>query len=202
MLTGAICIRFLTKRSVILIIDNRYANNKKPGNNQNKDLVNENVRFPEVLLIGPNGEQIGTMSSREAQFKANEYDMDLLCVAPGAKPPVCKIINYSKYRFEQQKKAKEAKKNQHTVEVKEVQLTPQIGGHDMDTKARAAQKFLEAGNKVKVGVRFRGRQMTHIEVGQEVMDKFIAQLSEYASIEKPSAMEGRWMYAILAPKKK
>ena len=111
-------------------------------------------------------------------------------------------ISYSKYRFEQQKKAKEAKKKQHTVEIKEVQLTPQIGGHDMDTKARAAQKFLEAGNKVKVGVRFRGRQMTHIEVGQEVMDKFIAQLSDYANIEKPSAMEGRWMYAILAPKKK
>ena len=88
------------------------------------------------------------------------------------------------------------------VEIKEVQLTPQIGGHDMDTKARAAQKFLEAGNKVKVGVRFRGRQMTHIEVGQEVMDKFIALLSDYANIEKPSAMEGRWMYAILAPKKK
>ena len=107
---------------MILIIDNRYANKQKPGNNQNKDLVNENVRFPEVLLIGPNGEQIGKMSSREAQFKANEYDMDLLCVAPNAKPPVCKIINYSKYRFEQQKKAKEAKKNQHTVEVKEVQL--------------------------------------------------------------------------------
>ena len=193
---------FFNEKELIFILDNRYANNKKPGNNQNKDLVNENVRFPEVLLIGPNGEQIGTMSSREAQFKANEYDKDLLCVAPGAKPPVCKIINYSKYRFEQQKKAKEAKKNQHTVEVKEVQLTPQIGGHDMDTKARAAQKFLEAGNQVKVGVRFRGRQMTHIEVGQEVMDKFIAQLSEYANIEKPSAMEGRWMYAILAPKKK
>ena len=202
MLTGAICIRFLTKRSVILIIDNRYANNKKPGNNQNKDLVNENVRFPEVLLIGPNGEQIGTMSSREAQFKANEYDMDLLCVAPGAKPPVCKIINYSKYRFEQQKKAKEAKKNQHVVEIKEIQLTPQIGAHDMETKGRAAIKFLQDGNKVKVGVRFRGRQMTHLEVGQEVMDKFIASLSDYCTIEKPSSMDGRWMIAILAPKRK
>ena len=175
---------------------------KKPMRNQPSDMVNELVRFPQVLLIGPKGEQLGTMSSREAQFKANEYDMDLLCVAPNAQPPVCKIVNYGKYRFEQQKKAKEAKKKQHTVEIKEVQLTPQIGGHDMDTKARAAQKFLEAGNKVKVGVRFRGRQMTHIEVGQEVMDKFIALLSDYANIEKPSAMEGRWMYAILAPKKK
>jgi translation initiation factor IF-3 len=193
---------FKSKRRVILIIDNRYANNKKPGNNQNKDLVNENVRFPEVLLIGPNGEQIGTMSSREAQFKANEYDMDLLCVAPNAKPPVCKIINYSKYRFEQQKKAKEAKKNQHVVEVKEVQLTPQIGGHDMDTKARAAIKFLEAGNKVKVGVRFRGRQMTHLEVGEEALNKFIELLGESAQIEKAAAMEGRWLIAVIAPKRK
>ena len=144
---------FFIEKELILIVDNRFAaNNNKNKGNQNKDLVNENIRFPEVLLIGPNGEQLGVMSSREAQFKANDYDLDLLCVAPNAKPPVCKIINYSKYRFEQQKKAKEAKKNQHVVEVKEVQLTPQIGGHDMETKARAATKFLEAGNKVKVGV--------------------------------------------------
>ena len=171
-------------------------------NNQNKDLVNDLVRFPTVLLIGPNGEQLGTMSSREAQLKANEYDLDLLCVAPNAQPPVCKIINYGKYRFEQQKKAKEARKNQHVIETKEIQLTPQIGAHDMETKARAAIKFLQDGNKVKVGVRFRGRQMTHLEVGQEVMDKFIALLDDYAVVEKPSAMEGKWMYAILAPKKK
>ena len=193
------------RKGLILIADNRYAannNSSKNKNNQSKELVNENIRFPEVLLIGPNGEQLGVMSSREAQFKANDYDLDLMCVAPNAKPPVCKIINYSKYRFEQQKKAKEAKKNQHTVEVKEVQLTPQIGGHDMETKARAATKFLEAGNKVKVGVRFRGRQMTHIEVGQEVMDKFIALLSEVAVVEKPSSMDGRWMIAVLAPKRK
>ena len=193
------------RKGLILIADNRYAannNSSKNKNNQSKELVNENIRFPEVLLIGPNGEQLGVMSSREAQFKANDYDLDLMCVAPNAKPPVCKIINYSKYRFEQQKKAKEAKKNQHTVEVKEVQLTPQIGGHDMETKARAATKFLEAGNKVKVGVRFRGRQMTHIEVGQEVMDKFIALLSEICVVEKPANMDGRWMIAILAPKRK
>ena len=165
-------------------------------------MVNELVRFPTVLLIGPTGEQLGTMSSREAQLKANEYDLDLLCVAPNAQPPVCKIINYGKWRFEQQKKAKEARKNQHVVETKEIQLTPQIGGHDMETKARAAIKFLQDGNKVKVGVRFRGRQMTHIEVGQEVMDKFIQLLSEYSVVEKPSNMEGRWMIAILAPKRK
>lgn len=174
----------------------------KPNNNQPKDLVNEYVRFPEVLLIGPHGEQLGVVSSREAQLKANEYELDLLCVAPQAKPPVCKIINYSKWRFEQQKKAKEAKKNQHVVETKEVQLTPQIGLHDMETKVRGAIKFLSEGNKVKVGVRFRGRQMAHIEVGQEVLDKFIQLLNDYAVIEKPAVLEGKWLTAILAAKKK
>ena len=164
--------------------------------------MNDAVRFPKVLLIGPDGEQLGTMTSREAQLKANEYDMDLLCVAPNAQPPVCKIINYSKYRFEQQKKAKEAKKNQHVVETKEIQLTPQIGGHDMETKARAAVKFLSAGNKVKVGVRYRGRQMTHIEVGEEVMNKFLDSLKDVAVVEKPATMDGRWLVAVLAPVKK
>ena len=128
--------------------------------------------------------------------------MDLLCVAPNAQVPVCKVINYSKYRFEQQKKAKEAKKNQHVIETKEIQLTPQIGGHDMETKARAASKFLAAGNKVKVGVRYRGRQMTHIEVGEEVMNKFIESLKDIAVVEKPATMDGRWLVAILAPVKK
>ena len=164
--------------------------------------MNDAVRFPKVLLIGPNGEQLGTMTSREAQLKANEFDMDLLCVAPNAQVPVCKVINYSKYRFEQQKKSKEAKKNQHVIETKEIQLTPQIGGHDMETKARAASKFLAAGNKVKVGVRYRGRQMTHIEVGEEVMNKFIESLKDIAVVEKPATMDGRWLVAILAPVKK
>ena len=170
--------------------------------NQNKELVNDAIRFPEVLVIGPNGEQLGTMSSRDAQVKANSYELDLLCVAPQAKPPVCKIINYSKFRFEQQKRAKAAKKNQHIVEVKEVQLTPQIGMHDLETKVRAATKFLEAGNKVKVGVRYRGRQMTHLEVGEEVMNKFISMVSDISVVEKKPSMDGRWLVAILSPKKK
>ena len=135
-------------------------------------------------------------------MKANSYDLDLVCIAPTANPPVCKILNYSKYKFEQQKKAKEAKKNQRTIEVKEVQLTPQIGAHDLETKARAARKFLEAGNKVKVGVRFRGRQMSHTDIGQDVLDNFISLLEDACVIEKPSAMEGRWLIATLAPKKK
>ncbi len=177
--------------------------NKKPVAKQtNGDLVNETVRFPKVRLIGPDGEQLGVMSSREAQLKANEFELDLLCVAPNAEIPVCKILNYSKYRYEQQKKAKEAKKNQHVTETKEIQLTPQIGGHDLETKARAANGFIADGNKVKVGVRFKGRQMTHIEVGQEVMDKFISLLSEVATVEKQPSMDGKWMIAVLAPKRK
>ena len=189
---------------MILIADNRFAanNNSNKKNNQNKDLINEFIRFPEVLVIGPDGQKLGVMSSREAQMKANSFELDLYCAAPEAKPPVCKILDYGKFRYEREKKKKDAIKKQKVVEVKEIQLTPQIGIHDLETKAKNATKFLSSGNKVKVGVRFRGRQMTHIEVGQEVMDKFIALLSDYAMIEKPAAMEGRWMYAVLAPKKK
>ncbi len=185
---------------MIFIQDNNYGNNKKP--NQPKELINELIRFPQVRLIGPNGEQLGVMSSREAQLKANEYNLDLFCVAPNSTPPVCKILNYGKYRYEQQKKAKENRKNQVKIEVKEIQLTPQIGAHDMETKARAAVKFLEQGNKIKVGVRYRGRQMTHLEVGEEALNKFIELLGDIAQIEKPAQMEGRWLLAVIAPKRK
>ena len=184
---------------MIFIQDQNYG--KKP-NNQPKELINELIRFPQVRLIGPEGEQLGVMSSREAQLKANEYNLDLFCVAPTATPPVCKILNYGKYRYEQQKKAKENRKNQVKIEVKEIQLTPQIGLHDMETKARAAVKFLEQGNKIKVGVRFRGRQMTHLEVGEEALNKFIELLGDSAQIEKAAQMEGRWLIATLAPKRK
>ena len=173
-----------------------------PNKKEDTDLVNERVRFPQVRLIGPNGEQLGIMSSREAQFKANEFEMDLLCVAPQAQPPVCKIINYSKYRFEQKKKAKEAKKNQHQTVVKEVQLTPRIGLNDLKTKARNAIKFLEGGDKVKVALRFKGRELSHVEVGQETMDKFIELVGEVAQVEKAATLDGKLLTAILAPKKK
>ncbi len=192
----------------MFIIDNKgnFAGNKfnnRPANkNNNGDLLNDAIRFPQVRLIGAQGEQLGICSSREAQLKANEYDLDLYCVSPQAQPPVCKIVNYSKMKYEQTKKAKEAKKNQKVIEVKEIQLTPQIGSHDMETKARAAAKFLEAGNKVKCGVRYRGRQLSHVEVGQEVLDKFIASLSEIAVVEKPASLDGKWLIAIIAPKKK
>ncbi len=164
--------------------------------------MNERVRFPEVLLIDENGNQLGKMSSKEAYNIAGERDLDLLCVAPNANPPVCKILNYGKYRFEQQKKAKESKKKQHTIETKEIQLTPQIGAHDLETKVKAAKRFLEDGNKVKVGVRYRGRQMSHLEVGEEVMNKFIALLEEVAIVEKKPSMDGRWLSGVIAPKVK
>ena len=183
----------------MIIIQEQTNGNKKP--NQPKELVNENIRFAQVLLIGPNGEQLGVMSSREAQFQANKYSLDLYCVAPNANPPVCKILNYGKFRYEQQKKAKENRKNQVRIEIKEIQLTPQIGQHDLETKARAAAKFLGEGNKVKVGVRYRGRQMAHLEVGEETLNNFITLLGDKATIEKAPSMDGRWLVAVLAPSK-
>lgn len=168
----------------------------------NTDLVNERVRFPEVLVIGPDGASLGKMSSRAANDLASRQELDLLCVAPSATPPVCKILNYGKYRFETQKRAKESRKNQKVIEIKEVQLTPQIGIHDLMTKVKAAIGFFQDGNKVKVGVRFRGRQLAHPEVGEEVLNKFIKLVEEYAVVEKEAVLDGKWMTAILASKTK
>lgn len=186
------------------IANNRNQNNfgNKNRTNKNGDLVNEFIRFPEVLVIGPEGESFGVMSRFDAIRKAEEFNLDLLCVAPQGKPPVCKIVNYGKYRFEAQKKLKEAKKNQKIIEVKEIQLTPQIGEHDLLTKAKAANKFLMDGNKIKVGVRFRGRQLSHVEVGEEALNKFIELVKENANVEKAPFLEGRWLTCILSSKVK
>lgn len=174
---------------------NRSKNDKFSG-----DLVNEKIHFKEVLVIGPDGESLGKMSRFNALNKAEEYELDLLCVAPNANPPVCKIINYGKYRFESQKKAKEAKKNQKIIEIKEIQLTPTIGEHDIQTKVKAAIRFLNDGNKIKVGVRFRGRQLSHVEVGEEVLNKFIDYVKEYSVIEKAPSLDGKWLTCVLASK--
>lgn len=141
------------------------------------------------------------MSSRQALQLAYDNELDLLCVSKNSNPPVCKILDYGKYKFQQQKKAKDAKKKQHTIEVKEIKLTPQIGIHDIETKAKKAREFLQEGNKVKAGVYFRGRQLSHIEVGQEVLDKFIASLGDLCVQEKPAELEGKLLATILAPKK-
>lgn len=142
------------------------------------------------------------MSSRAANELAMRYGLDLYCVAPNANPPVCKILNYGKLKFEKAKAAKEARKNQHSTELKQVQLTPQIGQHDLETKARHAREFLEDGDKVEVCVVFRGRQMAHKEVGEDVMKRFVDQLADISIIDKEPYWERKWYNAILAAKKK
>jgi len=142
------------------------------------------------------------MSSRAANEIALRQGLDLYCVSPAANPPVCKILNYGKFKFEQQKLARESRKNQKTAETKQVQVTPQIGQHDLETKARHAHEFLEDGNKVQVCVVFRGRQLSHKEVGEDVMNRFISLVSDVANVDKAPYWEGKWYDCILAPKKK
>lgn len=177
-------------------------NKKVIPNNVNDDLVNEKVRFKEVLIIGADGEQIGIKTRREALDIAYEQELDLLCVSPNSVPPVCKILNYGRYRFEQQKKTKEAKKKQHVTEVKPLRLSPVIDQHDFDTKLRQARKWVEDGMKVKVDMRFRGRLITRLEVGRKIMTEFTAAMEEIALIEKRPILEGNTMSCVLAPKKK
>ncbi len=166
------------------------------------DLVNENIRFKEVLVIGSNGEQLGVMMRREALEKAYEQNLDLLCVAPQGQPPVCKILDYGRFRFEQQKKVKEAKRNQHVTEIKPIRLSPVIDKHDFETKLKHARSWVEDGMKVKVDMRFRGRLITRLEVGRKVMQSFIEEMSDIANIEKHPSLEGNTMFVILAPKRK
>ncbi|MBQ1315393.1 MAG: translation initiation factor IF-3 [Erysipelotrichaceae bacterium] len=170
--------------------------------NQQDELVNESIRFREVLVISPTGEALGKMSSREAQEKAYSYDLDLVCVAPQAQPPVCKILDYGKYRFEQQKKAKEAKRNQKVTEVKALRLSPVIDIGDFDTKVKQVTKWISEGNKVKIDMRFRGRMMTRQDVGKKVMDNFITALSEVATVDKQPNLEGNTLSCVLSPIKK
>jgi translation initiation factor IF-3 len=175
----------------------------KFNNQSNQDeLVNEKIRFKEVLVIAQDGEQLGVMPRNQALNAAYDANLDLVCVAPKAKPPVCRIMDYGKYRFEQQKKLKEMKKNSKVVSIKETQLSPTIDVHDKNVKLKRTIKWLENGDKVKIAVRFRGRQLAHVEIGQKTLDDFVAECSEYCVIEKPAKLEGRTMIAILAPKKK
>ena len=147
------------------------------------------------------GEQLGVMSSREAQKLADEAGLDLVKIAPTAKPPVCKIVDYGKYRYEQARKEKDARKKQKTVELKEVRLSPNIDTNDLTTKINAARKFLEKGNKVKVTLRFRGREMAHMNASKHILDDFAEALTEIAVVEKPAKVEGRSMTMVLAEKR-
>ena len=161
-------------------------------------MINDEIRAKEVRLVGAEGEQIGITPIREALQMATDLNLDLANVAPQAKPPVCKIMDYGKYKFEQTKREKEARKNQHTVELKEVRLSLKIDKHDFDTKVNNAIKFLKAGNKVKVSIRFRGREMAHPEAGKVNMEKFAEAVSEYGTVEKQPKLEGRQMLMFIA----
>ena len=164
-------------------------------------MINEQIRDKEVRLIGANGEQIGVMSSKEAYFKAKDAGLDLVKISPNAKPPVCKIVDYGKYRYEQTRKAKEAKKKQKTVETKEIRLSPNIDTNDLNTKVNQTKKFLQKGNKIKVSLRFRGREMAHKDVGREILNSFYEQLKDVAVVDKPAKMEGRSMVMFLSATK-
>ena len=164
-------------------------------------LINEQIREREVRLIGENGEQLGIMSSKDAQKLAREAELDLVLIAPTAKPPVCKIIDYGKYRYEMIRKEKEAKKKQKAIEVKEVRLSPNIEDNDLNTKVSAARKFLEKGNKVKVTLRFRGREMAHMSKTKVILDEFAEKLADIAVIDKPAKVEGRSLVIILSAKR-
>ena len=164
-------------------------------------MINEQIRDREVRLIGPDGSQLGIMSARDAMFKAQEAGLDLVKIAPQAKPPVCKIIDYGKYRYELARKEKEAKKKQKTIEIKEVRLSPNIDKNDLMTKMNAAQKFLTKGDRVKVTLRFRGREMAHMSAGRRVLDDFAEMLKDVANVEKAPKVEGRSMTMFLSQKK-
>ncbi|SFB24574.1 bacterial translation initiation factor 3 (bIF-3) [Lentibacillus halodurans] len=163
--------------------------------------VNEKIRAREVRLIDSNGDQLGVKSRNEALDIAQNRNLDLVLVAPNAKPPVCRIMNYGKYRYEQQKKEKEARKKQKIINVKEVRFTPGIGDHDFNTKLKNARKFLSKGDKVKASVRFRGRAITHKDLGREVLDRLAEETNDVATIESKPKMEGRNMFMMLAPVK-
>ena len=163
-------------------------------------MINEEIRDREIRLIGPEGEQLGIMSARQALDIAEEKELDLVKIAPTAKPPVCKLMDYGKYRFEQSKREKEARKNQKVISVKEVRLSPTIEEHDMQVRVRDCVKLLQNGDRVKVSIRFRGRMITHSDVGLQVMNEFFARVKDYAVQDRKPSTEGRTMTMMLSPK--
>ena len=163
-------------------------------------MINEEIRDREVRVVDQNGEQLGVMSSRDALALADERQLDLVKIAPQARPPVCKLMDYGKYRFEQSKKEREFRKNQKVITVKEVRLSATIEDHDIDVKFKNAVKFLKDGNKVKVTIRFRGRQITHSDIGRQVMNEFAERIKEYGTVDKAPQIEGRNMSMFISPR--
>jgi len=162
-------------------------------------LVNEAIRAREVRVIGANGDQIGVKTRQEALEMAQNANLDLVMVAPNGKPPVCRIMDFGKYRYEQQKKDKEARKNQKTINIKEVRFSPTIDEHDFNTKLKNARKFLEKGDKVKASIRFRGRAITHSEIGRKVLTRLAEECKDIAVVESRPKMDGRSMFLVMAP---
>jgi len=162
--------------------------------------INEEIRDRQVRLVSASGEQLGIMSADEALAKAEEVSLDLVKISPNANPPVCKLMDYGKFKFEQTKREKEAKKNQHVVEIKEIRMSPSIDVNDFNVKLRNALKFLSEGDRVKVTVRFRGREMAHTEIGRDLLLKFAAQCAEAASMDKEPKLDGRHMSIFLSAK--
>lgn len=168
--------------------------------NKNNDLVNERIKFREVLLIGPNAESFGVVNIQFAQSKAEEYQLDLVCVSPQSNPPVCKILNYGKYKFDKEKKAKDAKKNQKKIVIKEIRFTATTDKHDLETKANSAIKFLQDGMKVKVSVFIKGRMMSRMDIVKDTLDTFLSMLTNYATKEKEPELMGKDYFVMLNPK--
>ena len=164
-------------------------------------MINEQIRDKEVRVIGEDGEQLGIMSSKEAQQLADDAGLDLVKIAPTAKPPVCRIVDYGKFKYEQTRKEKEARKKQHTVEIKEIRMSPNIDTNDLNTKVNAARKFLQKGDRVKVTLRFRGREMAHMNNSKYILDDFAEALSDVAQVEKAPKVEGRTMTMFLTEKR-
>ena len=162
--------------------------------------INGQIREKEVHVIGANGEKIGVLPIAEALECAEDKELDLVLVAPNATPPVCKVMNYGKYKFEQAKKEKESKKNQKVLEVKEIRVTPNIGEHDFNFKSKNAREFLEAGKKVRITVRFRGRELNNLKIGEDVLNKFVESLEDISTVEKKPLLEGKAMFIILTKK--
>ena len=163
--------------------------------------INEEIRAKELRIVGENGEQVGVMSSSAALAMAYEKDLDLVLIAPAAEPPVARIMDYGKYRFERDKREKEAKKKQTTVEVKEIQLSCRIDTHDFETKVKHAHRFIDDGNKVRVVVKFKGREMSHLDIGRDILTKFEEACADVGTVDKKPALEGRFMSMIINPPK-
>ena len=192
---------YILKFTEVIIINNNQNYNQRPKNNQADELVNENIRFKEMLVIGNDGTKHGVMQRRDAFNLANELGLDLVIVSAEAKPPVAKLMDYKKFKFEQKKKQKEIKKNQKVTVVKEVQLSPVIDKHDLETKANLARKFIQKDNKVKVTLRFKGRMIMHQDLGVKVMQEFADNLADVGQIDSQIKLEGKQLFMTIGPKK-